>query len=568
MLNNYNFRFEYLIDGKLFVSDKKENEHYSVSSVFKNKLFTLKLVPKTKIEMKRCSIIYDYSYGENSKVFANGYQSWTTSREYRKGDTQKGLKGLAKYYPVKYFASIFGDYSFAEYSNKPGFFHSFTYGYIKSGDELTLIGSLTERQGYTIIYYDMNNNKLRIDKDVEGVTTDKEYALYELYITEGSYNQVFDSYFNAMNIPKPKTNFICGYTSWYNYFGGITEKIIERDLEGLSRLGDKADIFQIDDGYQAAVGDWLKTDQQKFPKGMKYLADRIHSYGYKAGLWLAPFCAARNSEIAKNHPEWLIKNDKGKPVLGSIAWGGAYVLDIYIKEAADYIREVFRTVVKDWGYDLVKLDFLYSICMQPRNNKSRGQIMCEAMDFLRECVGEDKYILGCGVPLGPSFGKVNLCRISCDVDLSFKDKFYVKHTNSEVVNTRNAMNNTIFRRHLDGRAFANDPDVFFLRDNDLTKKDELFLKKGKLRFTQEQKKLLAKINNMFGSVLFVSDNIGGYNDEQLELVKEAFEPAKYQILDAEYISDDDVSIKYMDGKEMYELKFNFLSGESSVVKCK
>ena len=103
MLNNYNFRFEYLIDGKLFVSDKKENEHYSVSSVFKNKLFTLKLVPKTKIEMKRCSIIYDYSYGENSKVFANGYQSWTTSREYRKGDTQKGLKGLAKYYPVKVF---------------------------------------------------------------------------------------------------------------------------------------------------------------------------------------------------------------------------------------------------------------------------------------------------------------------------------------------------------------------------------------------------------------------------------------------------------------------------------
>ncbi|EKC48560.1 hypothetical protein OBE_15116, partial [human gut metagenome] len=39
--------------------------------------------------------------------------------------------------------------------------------------------------------------------------------------------------------------------------------------------------------------------------------------------------------------------------------------------------------------------------------------MCEAMDFLRECVGE-KMILGCGVPLMPAFGKVDYCRIGAD----------------------------------------------------------------------------------------------------------------------------------------------------------
>ena len=192
--------------------------------------------------------------------------------------------------------------------------------------------------------------------------------------------------------------------------------------------------------------------------------------------------------------------------------------------------------------------------------------MCEAMDFLRECVGDDKFILGCGVPLAPAFGVVDFCRISSDVELTYKDKFYISQTNQEIVCTRSAMNNTIFRRHLDGRAFVNDPDVFFLRENDLTEKDPLFLKKGKLKFTWEQKKLLAKINNMCGNVLFVSDNIGDYEKEQLDVLKDTFKPSEKIVLDAEYVSQDDIVITYMEDKEMYKLEFNIATGENKTIK--
>lgn len=567
MLMNFKFLFRYSINGQNFSSDKTENEHYSVSYTFDNNVFNMSITPKTKLEMSKSSLIYDYNYAENSRVFVNGYQSWSTSREYKKQDMQKGLMGLGQFCPVKSFTKIFGDYTFADYPKKTGVFHGYTYGYIRTDDEVMLIGSLTERKGFTIINYDLNDSKLIIDKDLEGVTIEKDYQLYELYLAQGSYNQVFDKYFKAMNIPKPKKQFMCGYTSWYNYFGKITQKIIERDLQGLTdKMANDADIFQIDDGYQTAVGDWLSVDKNKFPEGMKYLADKIHSNGYKAGLWLAPFNAQKSSKVAKEHPEWLIRNKNGKLELGSIAWGGAYTIDFYIKEAADYIKNFFNTVVNVWGYDLVKLDFLYSICIQPRYNKSRGQIMCEAMDFLRECVGKEKYILGCGVPLGPSFGIVDFCRISCDVDLHFKDKFYIKHTNQEVVNTRNAMNNTIFRRHLDGRAFVNDPDVFFLRENDLSGTDELFFSKGKLKFTFDQKKLLAKINNMCGNVLFVSDNVGAFDEEQLNVLKQAFTPTENIVLDAEYVTNDEIVIKYMNGKDMYKLQYNVLSGSNSTTK--
>ncbi|MFW5780598.1 MAG: glycoside hydrolase family 36 protein [Bacillota bacterium] len=566
MLDKFKFNIKYKHNGYNMSSDKTSCEHYEIKKNIVNNRLKISITPKDSIELISASLTYDYMYGEKTRVFSNGYQSWSTSREYKKTDRQKGLMGLGKIWPIKKFTEIFGDYTFIDYPNRDGIFHSFSYGYIKDDDDLFLIGSLTERQGYTIIWYDMIKNTISIDKDVEGVTIVKEYNLYDIFTAKGSCNEVFDKYFSAMDIKKPKKQFMCGYTSWYNYFGKITEKIITRDLDGLSTLGDMADIFQIDDGYQTAVGDWLSVDKEKFPNGMKYLADKIHSNGYLAGIWLAPFNAQKSSKIVKEHKDWLVKDKNGKNALGSIAWGGAYTLDFYNEEAAKYIKKVFHTVVREWGYDLVKLDFLYSECIQPRYNKSRGQIMCEAMDFLRECVGDDKYILGCGVPLAPSFGLVDFCRISCDVELTFKDKFYVKHSNQEIVCTRSAMNNTIFRRHLDGRAFVNDPDVFFLRENDLTHKDPLFVKRGKLKFTWEQKKLLAKINNMCGNVLFVSDNIGDYNNEQLEVLKEMFEPSKLIVLDAEYISSDDIVITYMDKKEMYKLHLNIATGENKTIR--
>ena len=129
-------------------------------------------------------------------------------------------------------------------------------------------------------------------------------------------------------------------------------------------------------------------------------------------------------------------------MLGCQGWGGAYTLDIYNPDVRAYIKKVFDTVLNVWGYDMVKLDFLYSECMFPRNGKSRGTIMCEAMEFLRECCGE-KLILGCGVPLGAAFGKVDACRISCDVDLTYKGKIYNHiHVNNEMLSAQSAINNS------------------------------------------------------------------------------------------------------------------------------
>ena len=141
-------------------------------------------------------------------------------------------------------------------------------------------------------------------------------------------------------------------------------------------------------------------------------------------------------------------------------------MNLELPEVKAYIKHVFDVVLNEWNYDLVKLDFLYAVCMHPTKNKTRGQIMCEAMDFLRECVG-DKLILACGVPLGPSFGKVDYCRIGCDVGLDWNDKAYMRLFHRERVSTLNALGNAVGRRQLNGRAFINDPDVFFFREDNI-----------------------------------------------------------------------------------------------------
>lgn len=536
MLDQFKITLEYKREGKIINSTKYKCDDYTFAHSYKNGRFELVFVPKHKLKLCKLLLTYNYTYKEDTKVFCNGYQSWSYSREYANGEKFEGLKSIAKYPPVKNFAYTSGEYHFVDYPKKVGNYHSITYGYVRRGNEYTIIGSLSERAGYTIIRYDYNNNLLKIEKDVEGkvIEAGEQVKLVDVYYEVGGYDQIFDNYFKQMEIKPPNLKRLSGYTSWYNYFGKITEEIILRDLDSLQAIAeDNAQIFQIDDGYQTAVGDWLSVDKAKFPRGMKYVADCIHAKGYLAGIWLAPFNCQKNSKIVKEHPGWLIRNKKGKPYISAVAWGGSYTLDFYLPEVREYLKKVFSEVLDIWGYDMVKLDFLYSVCMYPLYGKTRGEIMTEAMEFVRECVG-DKYILGCGVPLGPAFGNVDFCRIGSDVHTSFKDPFYVKMLNREIISTRTAITNAVFRRHLNGRAFLNDPDVFLLRND---KKEFPNTKSAPLNYTWEQKELLAIVNSIFGDILFVSDNVGSYQDRQKDLLLQAYNGMGYKVLSADYEKD-------------------------------
>lgn len=476
-----------------------QGEDLNITFYVTNNHLSMNIKPKKEMIINTIKLQEHIKYENNDRIFLNGFQSWTDSKEFKPNEKIPKLNPLAF---KKLNAS--GDYSFYKYSGKNGMLHSWSYTYIRRGQDFSLYGSLSEKTGYTLFEHNTERDTLSIIKECKGLLIDKEYNAFNLFITTGKEEEIFDLYFQKMDIKKPKAEYTTGWTSWYNYYTSINEKIIIENLEAFSKRNIPIDIFQIDDGYQNAIGDWIITNE-KFRKGMKYISDNIKKKGYKAGLWLAPFICEKKSRLYKEHQDWILKDEKGKAVLAGYnpAWNGNfYALDIYKDEVRDYLKEVFDIVINDWNYDLVKLDFLYAVAIKPRKGKTRGQIMTEAMEFLRELVG-DRMILGCGVPLMPAFEQVEFCRIGCDVGLSWDKDMLPGLTNSrEVVSTENALKSAIARRHLNKNAFLNDPDVFILRS-----------KNNKLN--KEQKETLFLVNLIFGGLVFTSDNINEYSEEEL-----------------------------------------------------
>ena len=551
-MTDYKFYIKYRVDGVLYGTSKEKCVHYTLEKNITDENIKVIIKPKenVKMELLEVKLMSEHQFVEGDNFFSNGFQAWTTSREYNAKDKNRRINPIYKVMDIAaQFIATSGDFLFVEQEKKPGCFHSFTYTYIRNKDKVELFGSRSDRVAYTIFKVDMNGNSLEICKDVVGKTIDSDTVLFDIVHAVGSYDEVFDIYFAAMNTRKCRIDHMSGYTSWYNYFSKIDENIILRDLDGLDRAKDEVSIYQIDDGYQVTTGDW--TENEKFPHGMKYIVDKIHDKGYMAGLWVAPFNVTKKSKIYKEHKDWLITDESGKPMYTTVAWHGGYCMDMYVPGVKEYIKSVFDRVLNEWGFDMVKLDFLYSQAIYPRNNKTRGEIMYEAIDFLRECVG-DKLFLGCGVPLAPCFGVVDACRISCDVAKNYSDKaLRTLNLNKECPSAINAMTNTIARRHLNGRAFVNDPDVFFLRDINI-------------KFTEDQKLLLGFINNLMGDVLFVSDNAGDFSEEKIEILKRFFKQNNNKVISADYIDNSNMSIVYTDGENTHTLNFNLFTGESNV----
>jgi alpha-galactosidase len=513
IFNNVNITLTYRLNGRAHTikSDGDfSNSHISlkiVSTVERDKsLIAVKIIPNEMIEAVKLELCADYIFSTDDKIFANGFQSWTDSREFCLNEKIRKPGLFARGVMKKYIIDRYGDGHFYKLSGRKGVFHSHTYTYFRNGSEYKLIGSLSEKNGYTIIESDVSKKRIRIIKDCEGVLWNTESTPLEITALAGDEKTVFDRYFSMCGIKPSQSKPLTGWTSWYNYYQNITEDIILGNIAAVKKHMPEFSVFQIDDGCARAVGDWLDIDSEKFPRGMEFIASEIHNNNMMAGIWLAPFAAEKSSRLFNEKPDWILKDSNGRPVYAGGNWSTFYALDFYNPEVRMYLQEVFNTVFNVWKYDLVKLDFLYAVSLIPQHGKSRGQVMSEAMEFIRECA-KDKLILGCGVPLGSVFGLVDYCRIGCDVGLDWDDKFYMKYLHRERISTLNAVINSISRRHLNGRAFLNDPDVFLLREDNL-------------QLNQNQKETLFIINSIFGGLVFTSDNFNLYHDEQFKILNQ------------------------------------------------
>ncbi|CEJ00112.1 hypothetical protein RMCBS344292_14178 [Rhizopus microsporus] len=445
---------------------------------------------------------------QDQRMLANGFQSWSQAREMTKNDKINPIRSSIAWYTQ---LNLQGDYDIFQHSGERGVIHSSSYTHFRDMKNVfSFFGSVSEQYGYTYFIGDFNSNSFSIYKDVSGMRLEKdeEVELVRIFMAQGldAEAAIWDDYAEFYpdrrcirgNSMKRHVN---GWTSWYNYYGDVSELVINENVEALKQFQYPIDIFQIDDGFQTAIGDWLSINE-KFPSGMKAVASKIKNAGFKAGLWLAPYAVGFNSRLAQEHPDWLIIDPESKkPVVAGPNWGGFYALDMYHPGARQYLKEVFDTVLHDWGFDMLKLDFCFAAAMIPRCGKSRGQIMWEAMELIRDLVGPDKLVLGCGVPLACAFRKVDYCRIGSDVAPWWEDsKLKLLHVR-ERVSTANSLVSTLSRWSMSDRMFGNDPDVMIIRNQNN-------------KLTPSERYTLCVLNNILGALVFSSDNVALYGQDE------------------------------------------------------
>lgn len=248
------------------------------------------------------------------------------------------------------------------------------------------------------------------------------------------------------------------WCSWYHYFTQVTEADIDENLEAIVERDLPVDVVQLDDGYQEAHGDWLKLSDRF--ASLTGLVERIRDAGLRAGIWVAPFLVFPESQLAADHPEWLVRGDDGDPLMGGHNWArDCLVLDTTHPEALEYISGVFRTMT-EWGIDFYKIDFIYAGAMPGRRHEDLTSLEAyrRGVQAIREAIG-DSFLLGCGAPMLPTVGLVDAMRVSPDTEPQYEphDGDYSQPS------VRSAMITGRGRAFMHGRFWVNDPDCLIVR---------------------------------------------------------------------------------------------------------
>jgi alpha-galactosidase len=252
-----------------------------------------------------------------------------------------------------------------------------------------------------------------------------------------------DSFAAAHAVPAPRTA-PTGWCSWYQYFTDVTEADVDENLAAIAKEDLPIQVVQIDDGWQAGIGDWLVCSDRF--RSLPELAARIRDAGRRPGIWLAPFLVGARSALARHHPDWLVEG-------AGHNWDqDLYGLDTTRAGAAAYLREVFGWL-GSIGFDYFKLDFLYAGALDDLSAYRAG------LRLVREAAGPDAYLVGSGAPILSSAGLVDAMRVSADIAPEYEPDGGDPSRPSQFGATLSAVG----RAFQHGRFWVNDPDCLIAR---------------------------------------------------------------------------------------------------------
>jgi Melibiase len=223
---------------------------------------------------------------------------------------------------------------------------------------------------------------------------------------------------------RPERPFPRAWWSWNTLFERVTAASVTANAAAARALDPRVTHVTLDDGWERAWGDWVA--KPAFGATIEDLAVTLSRTNTTLGLWLAPFAVDPTAPLASAHPDWMLRDAAGTPLLAPLVPGRQFlVLDATRPEVQRHLEALFRGL-RGAGVTLFKIDFLYAGALPARRFDASATGL-QAYRLGLEAIArgaEGAHLNGCGAVVLPALPYVDSMRVGADNTFAVAPPFW------------------------------------------------------------------------------------------------------------------------------------------------
>jgi alpha-galactosidase len=190
-------------------------------------------------------------------------------------------------------------------------------------------------------------------------------------------------------------NYAISWCGW-GYESDVTPKQMVDTIPKLKELG--IHWATLDDRWFNNYGDWQPRSDTFPGDAIRTMVKSFHDQGIKVQIWWLPLAAENGkgryekhnyvlSDVVKQHPDWLILDQKGRPALMT---RNLPALCPAVPEVQAYYRNLTERFIRDWDFDGHKLDNIYTVpaCYNPKHHHQSPMDSVKAMGEVYKIIFE------------------------------------------------------------------------------------------------------------------------------------------------------------------------------------
>ena len=369
---------------------------------------------------------------------------------------------------------------------------------------------------------------VKIRFDVQRVLAPGELAATSPLVMLSGHNgvELLEKYGNMIDrrAKRRRKSSATGWNSWDYYAGAVTRNDMDKNIAACRKiLGDQIRYIVIDEGWEYKWGMWEANI--KFPQGLEDFCRHVKQAGYSPGIWTAPLLVDSSTPLFRDSPEWFAGDSDGNVYLCNLSYGQMAILDITLTEVQSYLREVYTGLRKS-GFEYFKVDFT-QLALDAHNfndvHVGRAELIRAVFQLIRDCIGDDAYLLSSGGPLESVIGIADAYRATADIH-----NFW-----GQIAQNIRAL---FTRCWLQEGVINIDPDFLIVRCDEtsddpwrnrrlplLSRNMGVHWLNGR-EMNLEEAKALALAIYMMGGEVILGDALGKLNEDGIEILKKIIAP--------------------------------------------